>query len=117
MFDLRRFRKENRLTQTELGKRIGYTHAYISNIENGKEDLSDNFLGKIEEAFSVDLTEYKSYNKKPVLGAIGAEYGTDWKVKYYDLLEKYTSLLEENKAYQTKEKSKVKLSDKHVSKP
>lgn len=98
MIDIKKFRKEKQLTQVVFGKMMGYTHAYISNVENGKEPLTDNFLNKLHEVFDVEVEEFKSYNQKPVIDDPGEEYQPRWKEKYYELLEKYNHCLEEKEA-------------------
>lgn len=95
MIDIKKFRKEQKLTQVEFGKRIGYTHAYISNVENGKEPVTDNFLNKLHEVFGLEVEEYKSYNQRIEVDDPGEEYRVKWKEKYYELLEKYNRCLEE----------------------
>ncbi len=95
MIDIKKFRKEQKLTQVEFGKKIGYTHAYISNVENGKEPVTDNFLNKMHEVFGIEVEEYKSYNQKVAVSDPGKEYNSEWKERYYELLEKYNRCLEE----------------------
>lgn len=74
---------------------MNYTHAYISNVENGKEPITDNFLNKLHEVFQIEVEEFKSYNRKERVDDTGKEYLTKWKERYYDLLEKYNRCLEE----------------------
>lgn len=106
MFDIKKFRKEQRLTQVQFGKMLGYTHAYISNVENGKEPITDNFLNKLHEIFNIEVEEYKSYNQKVSVDDPGEEYLTKWKEKYYELLEKYNRCLEEKEELGKRPKKK-----------
>jgi transcriptional regulator with XRE-family HTH domain len=49
---LKRLRKEQNITLHELGRRVGYTHSYISQIENGKKGIpSPNLI----RSFSIEL--------------------------------------------------------------
>jgi len=107
MIDTKKFRKENKLTQVEFGAKLGYTHAYISNIENHKEPVTDNFLNRLHEVFGLEVEEFKSYNQKQNTQEPEEEYLTKWKEKflslqkrYYELMEKYNRCLEEKEALQ-----------------
>lgn len=92
MFDLKQFRKLRRLSQIQFSDKTGYNQGYISNIENGRELVSDKFLDKIEAVFDIDLSEYKSYNvETPVVSEPGASY-IDYKAKYLEILEDYKRL-------------------------
>lgn len=102
MIDVKKFRKERKLTQVIFGKMMGYTHAYISNIENEKEPLTDKFLDKLHEVFGLEVEEFKSYNQKPVIHDTLKEYETEWREKYYELLVKYNHCLEEKSALGSK---------------
>jgi transcriptional regulator with XRE-family HTH domain len=50
---IREFRKSMGLNQIEFGKTLGYSDAYISNIEKGKVEPSREFLKKLKEIFNV----------------------------------------------------------------
>jgi len=50
--ELRRLR---RMSQEELAKRIGSTQSNIARIENGRQNLSLNLLGKIAQALDSKL--------------------------------------------------------------
>lgn len=94
MFDLRKFRKENKLTMVQLGEKLGYSHSYISNIETGKLNVSDNILDKLTEVFGINTEHFKSYNEILEVKEAAGEYKTNWKERYYNLLEKYNACLE-----------------------
>ncbi|KAA5533431.1 helix-turn-helix transcriptional regulator [Taibaiella lutea] len=96
-FDLKRFRKEKRLTQDGLGAMVGYSRASLSNFESGRQPITDSFLDKLNEVFGIDVEEYKSYNRISIVNEDEDEEYTKtyWKTKYYNLLEKYNACLEE----------------------
>lgn len=52
---LREFRKDNGLTQKELADSVGYTQAYISKIEEGKVELTEELMSKIHEKYKSQL--------------------------------------------------------------
>jgi len=98
MIDIRKFRKERKLTQVVFGNMLGYTHSYISNIENGKGPITDKFLDKLNEVFQVEVEEFKSYNGEngvTVVEEPAPEY-SQLKIEYEALQRKYTRVLEEN---------------------
>lgn len=51
------------LTQQEFAGRLNYSQATISRIESGEKTVSDKLLTKIEDAFQLNLDEYKKYEK------------------------------------------------------
>ncbi len=62
-FDLKLFRKsKTKLSQEEFAKKIGFSKGTIGKIEAGYASVTDNILGRIEEIFNEDLSEYKSYH-------------------------------------------------------
>lgn len=95
MLDIKKFRKQRRLTQVEFGKKLGYTHAYISNIENQKERITDKFLDKLRDVFNIDVEDMKSYNQLKVEDSHQKEYVSALKEKYEVLTEKFNALQEE----------------------
>ena len=58
---IREFRKSIKLNQIEFGKKLGYSDAYISNIEKGKVEPSRDFLKKLKEIFNMP-SDYVLYN-------------------------------------------------------
>lgn len=71
---LKQLRTENKMTQTELGKKLNVTKASVSGYENGTRNPDQESLVKIAEIFNVS-TDYllgKEQNKK----------------KYYELTDK-----------------------------
>jgi transcriptional regulator with XRE-family HTH domain len=106
MFDIKRFRKERKMTQAEFADQLGYSRTAVSNMETGNHSVSDKFLDKIEEVFGVDLTEFKSYIKKSLVNeSNGTNYKiVNWREKYYTLMDEYYELLREVKALNEKMK-------------
>lgn len=95
-FDLKRFRKEKRLTQDGLATIVGYSRASLSNFESGRQPITDPFLDKLNEVFGIEVEEFKSYNRSSIVNEDRDEYTVDyWQTKYYTLLEKYNACLEE----------------------
>lgn len=112
MFDIKRFRKERKMTQAEFANKLDYSRTAVSNMETGNHSISDNFLDKIEEVFGVDLMEFKSYIKKSLVNeSAGSNYKiVNWREKYYTLMDEYYELLREVKVLNEKMKE-----NKHVS--
>ncbi len=48
MIDLERFRKDNKISQTELATYLGVSQAFISQIEQGKRSLPPEYITKIK---------------------------------------------------------------------
>jgi len=102
MFDLKKFRKENKLTQTELAEQLGVTQGFISQIELEISPLPDAIISKILEnkdyKFNhADLiqirdsnTEYASSSFPLIPIAAMAGYGNgDVSVKEYEIIDQY----------------------------
>lgn len=49
MFDLKRFRKENKLTQKQLAEYLDVTQGFVSQIEKGASQLPERYISKILE--------------------------------------------------------------------
>ena len=50
-------RKKQNLTQIELAVAVGIDRAYLSEIENGKANISINILYAISDALEIDIKE------------------------------------------------------------
>lgn len=48
MFDLKEFRKINKLTQIQLAEYFGVTQAFVSQIEKGDRSIPDEYISKIK---------------------------------------------------------------------
>jgi len=102
-FDLKRFRKEKKLTQDGLAAMVGYSRASLSNFESGRQSITDTFLDKLHEVFGIEVEEHKSYNRVSTVEDEEENYTKAyWKTKYYNLLEKYNACLEEKDALSRK---------------
>jgi transcriptional regulator with XRE-family HTH domain len=51
---LKKLRRLYRLTQEELGEKLGYKGGYISILESGQREFSDSFTMKLEEVFALE---------------------------------------------------------------
>ena len=58
-FDLKKFRKEKKLTQDGLAAMVGYSRASLSNFESGRQTITDSFLDKLKEVFDLEVEEFK----------------------------------------------------------
>ena len=56
---LKSYRVKNNLTQAELGKRIGVSDQYISDVENSKYPISDKIALKCAVYFGVTVDEIR----------------------------------------------------------
>ena len=54
---IKQLRNKNRLTQAELGKKLGVTYQAISNWENGRNTPDLQILIKIAEVFNISVDE------------------------------------------------------------
>lgn len=53
-FDIKEFRRSNKMTQQELADYLGIGQAYISNMENGRDKVPDKYIRKILDDPNVD---------------------------------------------------------------
>ena len=126
MFDLKRFRKEHKISQTELAKLLGVVQSFISQVESGKDPMPESLISKLKEIFSIeDISDYyKKGNESedniptvvedniPIEEEILTEENIDYKGKYYGLLEKYADL---SKTYTDLSKIHADLSGKYTA--
>ncbi len=61
---IRSIRKEKGLTLEQLGKMVGCTKAYLSQLENGKTKPSLSMLNRISEALNVNVSNLFKTSKK-----------------------------------------------------
>ncbi|MBQ3690174.1 MAG: helix-turn-helix transcriptional regulator [Bacteroidales bacterium] len=58
-FDLKGFREDFSLSQTDLAKMLGVKQAFVSQVERGLDPMPDKWIDKIKEIYkSVDLSKY-----------------------------------------------------------
>ena len=99
MFDLKRFRKEQKISQTELARLLGVGQSFISQVESGKDPIPESLILKLKEIFNVEnISDYyikgnESEDNIPIVEEeILTEEKINYKDKYYGLLEKYAEL-------------------------
>lgn len=91
-FNLKKFRlSHTKLSQQEFASKVKSSRSTISNVEAGLQNVTDNLLNKIQDAFDVDLEPYKSYNIISVEDSSGEHIETNLE----QLQKKYLSILEE----------------------
>lgn len=54
MFDLKRFRKDKKISQGVLADKLGIGQPFVSQIESGKDPMPDNLIMKLSEIFPSD---------------------------------------------------------------
>ena len=63
IFDLKRFREDNKLSQKALSEQLGIGQSFISQIENGKDPMPDSLISKIKEIYNLeDVGKYHKSN-------------------------------------------------------
>ena len=55
MNNVKHYRKKSKLTQEEVADRIGISVSYLSMIENGKANLTEDKMRKFSELFGVSV--------------------------------------------------------------
>ena len=45
--------------QAEIARKMGYDSSYLSDLINGRYDLSDKFVNKLQEIFNISKSEAK----------------------------------------------------------
>ncbi len=88
MFDLKLFRKANKMNQTDAAKYFGCGQSFISQIESNLSPIPDSFITKILSDTNIILVE--GIERENTGCKLCAE-----KDKVIKALEKYNSLLEE----------------------
>lgn len=66
MFDLREVRRDKRMTQKELAKRVGCVRGHISSIENGRVHPSVEMAKSIAKVLEFEWTKF--YEDEKILG-------------------------------------------------
>lgn len=62
--NIRQIRKQRQVTQIDLAVMIGIDRAYLSEIENGRTNVSLNILYAIADALNIDIIQFFNRNKK-----------------------------------------------------
>lgn len=57
MFDIKSFRKKNKITQEDLASNLGVGQSFLSKIENGKEKAPETLLNKIITIYGSDIID------------------------------------------------------------
>jgi XRE family transcriptional regulator, master regulator for biofilm formation len=60
----RELRKERKLSQDEVAERLEASKSFISYVENGQRDPSNEFLSKAASLFGVDIAEFYEHKIK-----------------------------------------------------
>lgn len=55
--NIRSFRKEKRISQSELGEKVGYTQQAVAKWESGESEPNTNTLLKLAEIFGCSVDE------------------------------------------------------------
>ena len=67
MFDLKRFRKEHKISQKDLAEALDVAQSFISQIENGKNQMPESMLDKLSALYpTIDFTVYKKNDTEKV---------------------------------------------------
>lgn len=62
--NIRQIRKQRQVTQIDLAVMIGIDRAYLSEIENGRTNVSLNILYAIADALNIDIIQFFNRNEK-----------------------------------------------------
>lgn len=62
--NIKRFRKQRKISQVELSVEVGIDRAYLSEIENGRTNTSINILYAICDALKIDIKDLFTPNDK-----------------------------------------------------
>ena len=60
--NVRKFRKKQKLSQIELAVEVGIDRSYLSEIENGRTNMSVGILDAIADALKTDISEFFKNN-------------------------------------------------------
>ncbi|MGX7675347.1 helix-turn-helix domain-containing protein [Plantactinospora sp. DSM 117369] len=75
--ELRLFRAEQRLSQEEFGRKIGYSGSHVSSVETGQRPPTDEYMEKIDQAFQTGGTFSRMLKKLAKLDSTPA-WLRDW---------------------------------------
>ncbi|SRR5258708_6627966 len=75
---IRRLRQEKNISQAELGKALGKSHAAISDVERGVTDVTVSDLSIIARILSVSISEFlEGQGEKPTISFAQNRYAKD----------------------------------------
>lgn len=77
MIDLKRFREENRIYQSEIANVLGVAQSYVSQIENGNRPLNDDKFNTLHKRYGDIVLKYKH--------GISANKVLENAIRYYDI--------------------------------
>lgn len=77
MIDLKRFREENRIKQSEISAILGVAQSYVSQIENGNRPLNEEKFNALYQHYGDIMLKYKH--------GILANQGFEKSIRYYDV--------------------------------
>lgn len=63
LINLKQFRKERGLTQTEFGKALKLPQSTVSYLENGLQEVTDYLIEQIKKAYNVDSMSNYLYER------------------------------------------------------
>lgn len=66
LFDLKRFRRDKKITQIQLTETLGCKQSFISAVESGKRDLPKDKISILESKYG-DITDYITIKEDTVL--------------------------------------------------
>lgn len=68
MFDLKRFRKEKKISQKALAEELGVVQSFISQMENGKDPIPDTVMAKLVDLYDIqNISDYEIGDRnKPI---------------------------------------------------
>ena len=81
--DVKKLRKDKKLTQIVFSEITGIGQSYLSEIENGRRDVSNEVLDKLIESFGIETIEKYAIQNKEVSVTPVVSFNTG--VPYYDV--------------------------------
>lgn len=104
--DLKRFRKERRLTQKSVSEATGYQQCHVSSIENGKTSAPNAFINKLQQVYGVgNIRDYVYDDSLQDLAPIAQPSNEELIMSQYliaqnkELMDQVKQLTSENKLY------------------
>ena len=111
MFDLKRFRKENKISQKELSEVLGVAQSFISQIENGKDPMPEAMLQKISDNYKLNnLAKYEIEDPNEILPPISRGELKDLASKIFEA--KFQQMFEKGEIRSTKNEENTELHQK-----